>query len=264
MFMERFLQKAIPLDIPRHTTRRYWITVEVPENTAPGIYATTLQVIANQNTIASLPFRLEVLPIQLSQAPGMGYFMYLPTWGVPPELRTTTHLKRMFVDMRKHGMTTATLYPYGLPFDSVMGALRDSELMRTDVPAIWLGADAVGPAEWKRVLDLGQARKWPELALYLQDEPGNQERVDNARRLFKILDQFRQDHPEYRGVRSTTAIGTSGIKALGDQYDIWIAGAGFGSEMARQADSKGKLLWSYDCNLAPVDAAAEALERVPD
>jgi hypothetical protein len=104
------------------------------------------------------------------------------------------------------------------------------------------------------VLDLGQARKWPELALYLQDEPGNQERVDNARRLFKILDQFRQDHPEYRGVRSTTAIGTSGIKALGDQYDIWIAGAGFGSEMARQADSKGKLLWSYDCNLAPVDA----------
>ena len=254
MFMERFLQKAVPLDIPRHTTRRYWITVEVPENVAPGIYETTLQVIANQNTIASLPFRLEVLPIQLSQAPGMGYFMYLPTWGVPPELRTTTHLKRMFVDMRKHGMTTATLYPYGLPFDSVMGALRDSQLMRTDVPAIWLGADAVGPAEWKRVLDLGQARKWPELALYLQDEPGNQERVDNARRLFKILDQFRQDHPEYRGVRSTTAIGTSGIKALGDQYDIWIAGAGFGSEMARQAASKGKLLWSYDCNLAPVDA----------
>ncbi len=254
MYMERFLQKANPLDIPRYTTRRYWITVEVPANTPPGMYETTLQVIANKNTIASLPYRVEVLPIQLSQAPGMGYFMYLPTWGVPPELRSTSHLKRMFVDMRKHGMTTATLYPYGLPFDSVMGALRDSELMRTDVPAIWLGADAVGPAEWKRVLDLGQARMWPELALYLQDEPGNQERVDNARRLFKILDQFRQDHPEYRGVRSTTAIGTSGIKALGAQYDIWIAGAGFGREMAQQAESMGKLLWSYDCNLAPVDA----------
>ena len=254
MFMERFLEKAHPVNIQRHTTRRFWLTIEVPNATPAGIYQTTLRVAANDTSIASIPFRVEVLPLQLSQAAGMGYFMYLPTWGVPPELRTPEHLKRIFVDMRQHGMTTATLYPYGLPFDAVMGALRDSALMRTDVPAIWLGADAVGPAQWKRVLDQGQASQWPELALYLQDEPGNQERVDNAKRLFKILDQFRQDHPEYRGVRSTTAIGTSGIEALGDQYDIWIAGAGFGREMARQADSMGKLLWSYDCNLAPVDA----------
>ncbi|GIS62684.1 MAG: hypothetical protein CM1200mP2_49090 [Planctomycetaceae bacterium] len=45
----------------------------------------------------------------------MGYFMYLPTWGIPPRLRTEAYLKRIFVDMRQHGMTTATLYPYGLP-----------------------------------------------------------------------------------------------------------------------------------------------------
>ncbi|MEE3373216.1 MAG: LamG-like jellyroll fold domain-containing protein [Planctomycetota bacterium] len=254
MYMERFLQKARPLDIPRHTTRRFWITVEVPEDTPAGIYQTTLQVSANQTTIASLPFRVEVLPIKLTRAAGMGYFMYLPTWGVPPELRSPAHLKRIFVDMRQHGMTTATLYPYGLPFDAVMGALRDSALMRTDVPAIWLGADAVGPEQWKSVLDQGQASQWPELALYLQDEPGNQERIDNAKRLFRILDQFRQDHPEYRDVRATTAIGTTGIEALGAAYDIWIAGAGFGQEMATRADKMGKLLWSYDCNLAPVDA----------
>ena len=254
MYMERFLQKARPLKIPRHTTRRFWVTVEVPDNTPTGIYHTTLQVSANQTIIAALPFRVEVLPIELTQASGMGYFMYLPTWGVPPELRSPADLKRIFVDMRQHGMTTATLYPYGLPFDAVMGALRDSELMRTDVPAIWLGADAVGPEQWKNVLDQGQASQWPELALYLQDEPGNQERIDNAKRLFRILDQFRRDHPEYRGVRSTTAIGTTGIEALGAAYDIWIAGAGFGREMATRADKMGKLLWSYDCNLAPVDA----------
>ena len=254
MYMERFLEKKDAIDIPRHTTRRFWMTVHVPEATPAGVYETALHVSANDTSIASLPFRVEVLPIQLRQAPGMGYFMYLPTWGVPPAMRTADHLKRIFVDMRKHGMTTATLYPYGLPFDAVMGALRDSNLMRTDVPAIWLGADAVGPDQWKAILDQGRAEKWPELALYLQDEPGNQERIDNAKRLFGILDQFRQQHPEYRGVRSTTAIGTSGIEALGSQYDIWIAGAGFGRDLVNKADSMEKLLWSYDCNLAPVDA----------
>jgi len=55
-------------------------------------------------------------------------------------------------------------------------------------------------------------------------------------------------------VRSTTAIGSRGIKALGGQYDIWIAGAGFDEELVKASQKMNKLLWSYDCNLAPVDA----------
>jgi len=184
----------------------------------------------------------------------MGYFMYLPTWGIPPKLRTEAFLKRIFVDMRQHGMTTATLYPYGLPFANVMDVLRDSQLMKSGVPAIWLGADAVQPATWKSVLDEAKQKKWPELALYLQDEPGDEQRIQNARRLFEVLRQFKKQHPEHRGVRTTTAIGSTGIKALGADYDIWIAGAGFDQELPAQARRLDKLLWSYDCNLAPVDA----------
>ena len=55
-------------------------------------------------------------------------------------------------------------------------------------------------------------------------------------------------------MRTTTAIGSSGIKALGGQYDIWIAGAGFDEELVKTSQKMNKLLWSYDCNLAPVDA----------
>jgi hypothetical protein len=169
-------------------------------------------------------------------------------------LRTEAYLKRIFVDMRQHGMTTATLYPYGLPFGAVMNVLRDSNLMTAGVPAIWLGADAVGPERWKAVLDEAREKNWPELALYLQDEPGDQQRIDNAKRLFAKLDQFKKDHPEHRKVRSTTAIGSTGIKALGSQYDIWIAGAGFDESLVKSSKKMNKLLWSYDCNLAPVDA----------
>ena len=73
-----------------------------------------------------------------------------------------------------------------------MDVLRDSQLMKAGVPAIWLGADAVGPAAWKSMLDQARKKKWPELALYLQDEPGDQQRIDNAKRLFARLDQFKQ------------------------------------------------------------------------
>jgi len=254
MYMERFLERQAALDIARHTTRRFWLTCYVPEQAKEGTYRSSIRITADEETLKLLNLRMEVLPFRLQQAAGMGYFMYLPTWGIPPKLRTEASLKRIFVDMRRHGMTTATLYPYGLPFGNVMDVLRDSELMMPGVPAIWLGADAVGPKKWKTVLDKAKEKSWPELALYLQDEPGNQQRIDNAKRLFALVDQFRQQHPEHRNVRTTTAIGSTGIKALGTRYDIWIAGAGFNEELVKKSNGMGKLLWSYDCNLAPVDA----------
>ena len=254
MYMERFLEKQTGLDIPRHTTRRFWLTVHVPQQAAEGTYRSNIRITSGGSKIKQLELQLKVLPFRLQQAAGMGYFMYLPTWGIPPKLRTEAYLKRIFVDMRQHGMTTATLYPYGLPFGAVMNVLRDSKLMTAGVPAIWLGADAVGPERWKAVLDEAREKNWPELALYLQDEPGDQQRIDNAKRLFAKLDQFKKDHPEHRKVRSTTAIGSTGIKALGSQYDIWIAGAGFDESLVKSSRKMNKLLWSYDCNLAPVDA----------
>ncbi|GIT28510.1 MAG: hypothetical protein Ct9H300mP1_05560 [Planctomycetaceae bacterium] len=35
MYMERFLEKQTGLDIPRHTTRRFWLTVHFPPNRPP-------------------------------------------------------------------------------------------------------------------------------------------------------------------------------------------------------------------------------------
>ena len=254
MYMERFLEKQTGVDIARHTTRRFWLTVHIPKQAVAGTYRTSIRITAGRSTIRQLTLEVEVLPLRLQQAAGMGYFMYLPTWGIPPSLRTEAYLKKIFVDMRLHGMTTATLYPYGLPFGNVMDVLRDSRLMKAGVPAIWLGADAVGPEVWKSTLDQAKKKNWPELALYLQDEPGNQQRIDNAKRLFAKLDQFRKRYPEHSRVRATTAIGETGIKALGSQYDIWIAGAGFDEKLVKASQQMDKLLWSYDCNLAPVDA----------
>ena len=123
------------------------------------------------------------------------------------------------------------------------------------MPAIWLGADTSSPSAWKDVLDEAKKRNWPELIFYMQDEPGDPERNENARRLMRMLDTFKKEHPQYKNVRTTTAIGTEGLKELADLYNIWITGAGaVTEELCQKAKDMDRLMWSYDCGLAPVDA----------
>jgi hypothetical protein len=274
MFMERYLHKQTAVDIPRHTTRRFWLTVHVPADATGGMYHSKILITSGKTTLKALNLKVEVLPFKLTSSEGMGYFMYLPYWGIPKGLRTQEYAKKIFVDMRKHGMTTATLYlfPWGkvdgkrqftfeapgehgqFAFGPTMDALRDTGLLAPGIPAIWLGVDIVGPESWKKVLDEGKKRNWPELVFYLQDEPGDAERNANARRLFAMLDRFKKQNPQYSSIRSTTAIGSKGIEALGHLYDIWIAGAGIDEKTRQKAKQMGKLLWSYDCGMGQVDA----------
>ena len=276
MWMERYLQKRDTVDIPKHTTQRFWLTVHVPEDAAEGIYRSKVLITAGEETLKTLDLEVEVLPFKLMSGEGMGYFMYLPEWGFPRELRTAEYLNKVFVDMREHGMTTASLYmspvvvdgkvdvdkhlPWNFPVAGMMDVLRDTKLLGPGVPAIWLGPDTCSPAAWKDVLDESRKRNWPELVLYLQDEPGDEERNENARRLFRQVDEFKETYPEYKNVRTTTSLGGKGIEALGHLYDIWITGAGGDQEylikQARKANEMGKLLWSYDCALSPEDAGS--------
>lgn len=275
--VERYLEKKEMVDITRDTTQRFWLTVHVPEDARGGIYRSKVLIEAGGTTLKSLNLSVEVLPFKLMPAEGMAYFMYFPEWGLPKDLRgSQAYLKKCFEDMREHGMTTATLYllPYGtvdgkyqFTFDAVgrdgqfafaptMDTLRDVKLLGSGIPAIWLGADLVTPPDdWKKVLDEGKKKNWPELVLYLQDEPGEETRNEKVRLIMEKMKKFKEQYPEYSKVKTTTAMGLDGIKAVGEFYNIWICDAGSVSEeLSREAKEKGKELWTYDCALAHVDA----------
>ena len=97
--MERFLERQTAVDIPPHTTRRFWLTVHVPESAKGGIYHSKVLIAAGKTTLKSLNLKLEVLPFKLMPSEGMGYFMYLPYWGIPKNLRTQEYLKKIFVEI---------------------------------------------------------------------------------------------------------------------------------------------------------------------
>ncbi len=54
MYMERFLEKQTALDIARHTTRRYWLTVHVPERAQGGLYRTRIRITADESPVGNL------------------------------------------------------------------------------------------------------------------------------------------------------------------------------------------------------------------
>ena len=281
---EQFLLKKNRVDIPTGITRRFWLTIHVPENTKPGIYSTKIAITAPVTevgpdlgrlmTLKNLTYEVEVLPIKLLPArdTGMVFFMYHNTGYFPAELVTEEYQKRVFEDMREHGLTTATVYLYPvvdgtftltgrqekhLGFSPTMNLLEETGLIAPGLPVIWLGAESYGEEVWKTILEEGKKQNWPELIFYAVDEPGTEERNRQVRAFMQKFNAFRRKYPECK-VRVTTALGSSrGIQTVGHYYDLWIACmAQETGESAVIADARmqKKELWIYDCMLAPVAA----------
>lgn len=99
------------VDLPAGATRSFWVTVRVPVDTQPGLYAGTVGVTSAGEALARLDLILEVLPIQLEDPPFALGFNY----SQPGDREA---LADHLADMRAHGMTVvAPLYDFHLPVD---------------------------------------------------------------------------------------------------------------------------------------------------
>ncbi len=137
-----YLLKTATVDIPAKTTRRFWVTVHVPNNAKPGLYRSKIAIgktmatpgpdLERFETLRTLTYEVRVLPIKLAtaQETGMAYFMYSNTatcynwitvplryhWITAPPVETEKRVlteadqTRIFEDLREHGMTTVTLH----------------------------------------------------------------------------------------------------------------------------------------------------------
>jgi len=100
--------------LPPNLTRRFWVTLKVPDNAAPGTYTGKLTV-ALAGGSRELPISLRVYPITLDE-PEMSFGMYGgsgPTAGwwptdVMAAFRIDERVEEVFRDQREHGMTAMT------------------------------------------------------------------------------------------------------------------------------------------------------------
>jgi hypothetical protein len=298
---ECYLLPKTAVDVPAETTRRFWITVKVPADAKPGLYRSRILIgktitelgpdLGRLDTIKELAYEVNVLPVKLLSAKdtGMAFFMYNNTvyyHYFSPGLVNEEYQRKVFEDMREHGMTTATVYlspvvdgkftltesdEKHLSFSQTMKLLKQTDLVTPGLPVLWIGAENyVHPTEqkvWEGVLDAAEKNKWPEIVFYLFDEPKSE--TEYLRGAMSRVAEFGAKYPQY-DLRITTAMGSSpGIHEVGHYYDLWVghvllALGGVGGEWAKEknwdtdmmseAERLKKELWVYDCTLSPVDA----------
>ncbi len=61
-----------PVSLTRNRIQQYWLTLKVPDNAAPGLYTSRIDLLADGKCVSSIPFKLRVLPFKLP-APATNY-----------------------------------------------------------------------------------------------------------------------------------------------------------------------------------------------
>jgi len=269
-----FLDANRPTELGAHRTGQWWITIKVPDDAKPGRYRDHVTVQANGGEALRVPLEVEVLPFRLER-PDVAYFMYFNHGLLPAQYSSVDYWRKYLVDMREHGMTSITLYhrpepgpadtsprPAHLSLDRMMGLVQETKLVPKGTPIVLLstfppdGATTKGrgykglstfgafAGGRRQVMELEAKRKrkgWPEFLYYVVDEPGLPDRIRSAATLF---DGIFSSLP----VRTTTAIGLTGIRALGPDYDVWItAWLNVDQTLFDLARRWQKEIWLYEC-----------------
>jgi hypothetical protein len=119
---EHILLPARPVDLVRGVTRRWWLTLRVPDDQPPGDYQARVTVRAPGRPAAELPLTLKVLPFTLRE-PGvwLGPYYYTPYGtshrpfrahpGDDVDAAILRLTEQEFHNLREHGMNVAAMDP---------------------------------------------------------------------------------------------------------------------------------------------------------
>ncbi len=257
-----FIFPAAPTDVRQRDTLRLWLTVHAPDGAPPGRYTGALHI-THERGEATLPLRVEVLPIELPE-PRATYGMYYRHTHQFEELQTDEFLMRTLRDMRAHGCNSFSVYAdverkladgsweitlnredRRVGLERQMTLLAEAGLAQPDHPMLLLatgqsdgrfahGAELVRTVEARR-RELG----WPQLLWYLVDEPAPERE--------SLVAELSQVVHEVEGARTVTAIGDP--TALGRYYDVWIVSESVRDfeRVVEQANELGAQVWTYNC-----------------
>ena len=256
------------------TAAQFWMTVEVPAGTPPGIYRGEVKVQPldpesgkKKGTEAKLSVELTVRDMVLPAADtAFGTWYITSPKGGPlgPDHVLPGSEEIYLADQRRHGMNTVATYTMAErlsadgdrvvtlnEIDAAMTAIRRAGLCRRHPVLIYtwqedgagggFGFFGGGEQTVMSIFEHGKQAGWPEILFGVLDEQGASPAV------FKVAKMYEQ--PREQGVRTVTA-GPDPYHT-GHLYDVWI------ETMARRdwpelhelAAKTAAEVWMYDCSL---------------
>jgi len=240
----------LPVDIAKGTNKQFWITLKVPEEASPGIYAGKLTLKIGAETVGAIDLKLRVLPFDLS-APKTHYDLtkefecsiyYRGTLGekavITSEAKSEQQVREELENLYNHGVNPTIYQTPGEGFKDLEKVLK----MREEVglgrqPLYYLGVGTGGHSSTiKDVLEFVQPYGIPEVYFYGLDEATG-ERLTAQR-------------PAWKAVRDaggkTFVAGFGGTyEAMGDLLDIFVSSGRPHLPEAEKWHSIGHRIWNY-------------------
>jgi hypothetical protein len=245
----------------------FWLTVETPADTKPGAYEATLRVgTGRRHDALTESIRIDVLDYVLPES-DIAFGMYFrPNVDndadylggrdfLPSHLRTPELMRMYWQDLKRHGMTSVTIYNNyhvnplfdeanhsQLADDPDIRSLQEMMgmgLTRGDIPVMFLAHVPIEAAG--AVVTEAKALGLPELLFYGPDEPvvGDENALNHLVSLQQLREHF----------RLITAISDHPARVLGKYLDVWVVSSGrIDSSMLELARECNAEIWTYDCN----------------
>lgn len=185
-----FFPDEVRTNIPKHTSKQFWVTVKVPEDTKAGLYKGDLRILVGGSTVKTISFKLEVLPFVLPK-PNKTYVIYfrgrISPNGTKEYVPKSIYISQL-KDIKEHGFNGITVYETSLR--EVEEAYRRIKSVGFEGPVVQMVAFMRQPganlAPFVKV-----AGKFGYLPFfYGQDEPNNENRmkmhITKSREIHKV------------------------------------------------------------------------------
>jgi glycosyl hydrolase family 123 len=131
-YMPELLEPATPISFPAKTCYRYWLTVNVPENTPKGIYSGTVKIAEQGKQSKLLQVKFRVLGFKLKKDPKKHFsaYFYMPKISF-------RHAPQILVDEKLYDRVTMTEYKtmvnYGFDIFPVINSFYNPKTMKLKI-----------------------------------------------------------------------------------------------------------------------------------
>lgn len=244
------LEKNYLQAIEAFNSRQFWLTIAIPQNTAPGKYSGTIRTCAAGLPEKEIKISLQVYPFKLKTPPTTVFAMYpgtsSKTFCIDPRQKEWD-LKQL-TDMKRHGMNTIVLNlnpKYQLK--EIIAKIKYCNLLldSTDYPK--------RPIPWycrnidlktvKAVRDFVNENNLREILFYPIDEPFHGTKLKIAQKAYAEIKKA-------KGIRTYSTVYQNSVDKLGSNLDVRcyaVSGAAkFDAERIRaQCKKDGKDFWWY-------------------
>jgi len=292
-FLPALLRPISAVEMSTQEIRRVWITIRVPKDVVPGTYSGSVTIAPEHAEPTVLPVKLTVVPISLTDVPGMDYCMLMTyefveltmPWNKEAKKQIYDAATRVLRDYRQHGMTTLCLHsPFvlmtgadGLPvLDDIYAALRAARDVGFSGPIVWYMGHLIQTAKPRHP---GNIRNFDEAVQirrlkYLVDTVSHYAKQhDLPEVVFLPIDEPDDSYQDIRNMRASMApllvkvIRDAGAKSMitAERYapsgrPDYLASGRLITDELQAAHARGARYWRYE-NRVTTACASPAYAR---